>query len=396
MELAQTLAAIRDYQQKNRDEIIVFAGELVRIPSQTGQEEELAKHIAAKMMHLGYDEVEIDAYGSVIGRVGSGPLRIIADAHIDTVAVSDAADWLFNPYAGVIHEGKLYGRGASDMKAAVAAIVYAGAAMKELALLQGKSLYISTSVLEEDYDGEALYHICQKVQPQLALICEPTNNILCQGQKGRAVLEVHFNGISAHGSAPEDGDNAVYKTAAVITAIEELGNQLIAAKGEQGSLALTRIESEAVSLNAIPTRCTLYLDRRLVVGQDYPYIEEEMNKLLSGTAGRWQVHDAKGRAWTGKEVVLHSFLPAWEIALDHPLARSFTAAYRSLWGREPTYRKWDFSTNGVATAKLGIPTIGFGPGDDKMAHLRDEYASVDQIGDAVIFYALALWLTPEG
>jgi putative selenium metabolism hydrolase len=376
---------IRSFSQGKKDELLRLTSDLVSIPSVTGNEGEIAHFIHAKMQQLGFDEVAIDDYGSVIGRVGNGARKILFDAHCDTVLVRDATEWSTAPFSGEVKEGKLYGRGASDMKAALATAIYASAALKELELLDGLSVYVSATTLEEDYDGETLYHICEKIKPDYAIICEPSTNRVVLGQMGRAVLRIDLPGIAAHGSAPEKGVNAIYKATEIIKRIEVLAYELHVKK--QGSLALTKIESEAVSLNAIPTRCSLFLDRRLVISQDYAYINAEMQTLLEGTKASWSVHQAEGVAWTGKKVQLHSFLPAWEIDEDHKLTKAFYDTYQKLFGETAIPRRWDFSTNGVATVKLGIPTIGFGPGDDKLAHMRDEYVEVAQLLPAMLFYA---------
>ena len=244
--------AIRSYNETQFKALTEFASELVQQISLTGDEESAARLVMRQMQELGYDEVYIDEYGSVVGRVGRGDERILFDGHIDTVAVNDADLWHTKPFAGVIRDGKLYGRGSSDMKAAVATSVFAAAAAKKLGLLEGKTVYVSASVLEEDYDGVALLDICESIKPECVVICEPSSNRIMLGQKGRAVIRLDFNGVSAHGSAPEDGDNAIYKALAAINRIKAREEELTAAGGSLGTLALTRIASEAVSLNAIP------------------------------------------------------------------------------------------------------------------------------------------------
>ncbi|MCL2547538.1 MAG: YgeY family selenium metabolism-linked hydrolase [Symbiobacteriaceae bacterium] len=384
-ELNSLSEKIAKYVDTFAETLTAFVTDLVRIPSQTGSEEQVARFIAQTMTDLGYDEVSIDEYGSVIGRVGTGEQKILFDGHIDTVAVNDADLWLEPPFGGNLIGDRLYGRGASDMKGAVAATVFMAAAARDLGLLQGKSLYISASSLEEDFDGESLFHICKSVRPDAVLICEPSQNNIVLGQKGRAVLRIDFSGVSAHGSAPEDGINAIYKASEIISRISHKADELHATPGS-GSLALTCIESEAVSLNAVPARCSLYLDRRLQPGEDLDFITAEMDELLSGSDAEWSVHTSVGTAWTGTKVSLFSFLPAWEIPLHHPLTEAMFSAFREAFFIEPQTRRWDFSTNGVASAKLGIPTIGFGPGDDKLAHTRDEYVSVSQILKACEFW----------
>lgn len=374
-----------------QDEMIQFAQEIVRIKSITCHERDLAEFIEQKMMKLGYDEVRIDALGSVVGRIGNGRTKILFDSHIDTVEVKDTTEWSMDPFGGQIKDGKLYGRGAVDMKAAVAASVYAGYALKKLGLLDGKTVYISTSVMEEDFDGETLFALIRELQLSLdyVVICEPSHLQLSTGHKGRAIFKVSMPGISAHGSAPEKGKNAIYAMTTLIEKIQAYALEMQSKSEETGSLAITKIESDAASLNAIPHICSIYLDRRMVLGEDAEYIEKEMTFLLEGTEATWEVYDAVGTSWKGAPVILNSFLPAWEIGLDHVLTQKSIQAFEALKGEKPALFKWDFSTNGVATAgKLGIPTIGFGPGNEKLAHMKDEYCPVSDIFDACAFYTL--------
>ncbi|MCY6483042.1 YgeY family selenium metabolism-linked hydrolase [Clostridium aestuarii] len=380
---------IKDFVAKMESEIIKFAQDIVRIKSYTGEEKEIAMFVKDKMIELGYDDVIVDKLGNVIGVIGNGETKILYDSHIDTVEVNDAKEWSVDPFGGEIIDGKIYGRGATDMKAGVAANVYAGYAIKKLGLDKGKTIYVSTSVMEEDYEGKAIEHFSEEynMKPDYVIICEPSSLKLALGHKGRAVFRVDMPGVAAHGSAPEKGVNAIYKMKTVIDRVEELGKKFMAMEGEKGALALTKIESEAVSINAIPDKCSAYLDRRLVKGEDEAFIEKEMEILLAGTDATWETYDKIGKSWTGEELILHSFLPCWEIDKESKLAKASVEAFQELNEKKPTMFKWDFCTNGVGSAgKMGIPTIGFGPGDPKLAHTRDENCPISDIIKACEFY----------
>lgn len=380
---------IREVLRAVEADMVRFAQELVRVKSYTEHEKDIVMLIKDKMMDLGYDDVVVDGMGNVIGVIGSGETKILFDSHVDTVAVRDESEWSVNPFGGEIIDGKLYGRGAVDMKSAAAASVYAGYAIKRLGLYEGKTIYISTSVMEEDYDGESVYYECTEggLKPDYAVICEPTLCKLAVGQRGRALIRIDMEGISAHGSAPEKGDNPVYKVADIIRRIEAMGRRFMDMKGEKGSLALTCIESESASKNAIPSKCSIYIDRRLVKGEDEALIAKEMEELLAGRSASWEVCKIIGKSWTGMDVVLHSFMPAWEIDREHQLTEAAIKAYEEMNGSSPELYKWDFSTNGVASmTRLGIPTIGFGPGDSKLAHCVDEHCPVEEMSKAFVFY----------
>jgi len=373
------------------EKLLSFASDLVKIKSRTGEEEAVVRRILEEMKALEYDEAYIDRIGNVIGRIGNGDVKLLFDSHIDNVAVNDPENWKYDPYGGVIKDGKLYGRGSSDMKGSAAASVYAGAIMKKLGLAEGKTIYICCSVMEEDFDGEGLYHaiVDNDLKPDYVVICEPTHLQISLGHLGRAIYKITMPGVSAHGAAPEKGVNAVYKMAEIIKRVESLGKEYMKLTGERPSIALTKIESTSVSLNAIPQSCSIYIDRRMILKENEETVAEEMNKLIEGTDASWEIYDAIGTSWTGGEIVLHSFLPAWEIKKDHKLTQSCIKAYEELMGEEPIMYKWDFSTNGVASAgKLGIPTIGFGAGIEKMAHMTNEYCPVSDIIDACKFYSL--------
>jgi putative selenium metabolism hydrolase len=310
---------------------------------------------------------------------------------MDTVAVNQPQDWNYDPFGGEIVDGKLYGRGSVDMKSALAAVVYSGDIIKQLGLHAGKRIVISASIMEEDYDGETVYNMCRSLPelPKYVVICEPSNLDLSLGHKGRALLKVTSKGVSAHGSAPEKGENAIYKMVPLLQRVERLNNRMQQKGNASGSIALTKIESSAESLNAIPAQCEAYIDRRLVMGEDQATIAAEMAKLIQGMDASWEIYDKRGTSYTGVPVVLHSFLPAWEISQDSLLAKACMQTFESLFGRPPRMTKWDFCTNGVATAgRLNIPTIGFGPGDSKIAHTVDECCEISQIEAAVHFYAL--------
>ncbi len=171
--------------------------------------------------------------------------------------------------------------------------------------------------------------------------------------------------------------------------VEALNNVLTRLGNETVSVALTKISSSAESLNAIPDQCETYLDRRLVMGEDKACITAEMDRLLEGIDADWEIYDKRGQSYTGVPVVLHSFLLSWEITPDHKLAKACIKSFEIMFDKEPRQFKWDFCTNGVATAgRLNIPTIGFGPGDSKRAHTVDECCETSQILDAASFYSL--------
>lgn len=371
------------------DDLIRFTQELVRIRSFSDQEGELARCIQKKMEALGYDEVFIDRVGNVVGRIGSGGRTVLFDSHMDTVTVNDEAEWRVPPFSGEIVEGRLYGRGSVDMKSALAASVYAGAAAKAQGLTRDKTVYVTGSVCEEFCDGENLKILFAEhaIRPDFVVICEPSDNTITLGHKGKAQVLLTTRGLSAHGSAPEKGVNAVYAMAEIIRRVEALNARLAAAGSLHGTIVLSDISCVSASLNAVPSECSIYLDRRMVPGETAQIVRREMDALIEGKDAFWRVGTLRHTTWTGAELVYEPLHDPWKIAVDHPLTQACNRAYAGVYGGAPgRYDFWDFGTNAVTPVAMGIATIGFGPGEYKLAHMRDENCEVKKIQEACRFY----------
>ena len=371
-------------------DLISFTQKLIRIRSYSGQEQAIIRFIEQKMKDLGYDEVTVDSMGNVMGRIGEGERSILFDSHVDTVEVNDEKEWEFPPFGGEIANGRLYGRGSVDMKSSIAATIYAGAIAKKLGLNTGKTVYVSCTVFEEDCDGENLKHLFKEMnlRPDYVVICEPSNNQIALGHKGKLQVSVKTRGVSAHGSAPEKGVNAVYEMAGIIQRVERTNLELMKKEKPRGTLVLSKISSVSASLNAVPSECEIYLDRRMIPGETEADIQREMNEIIQGKDASWEVGTLHRKSWTGMDIHYEPFHLAWKIDQDHELTNACKAAYRETFKSDPTeFDFWDFSTNAVTPVSLGIPTIGFGPGEYKLAHMRNENCEVEQIIQACDFYA---------
>lgn len=371
-------------------EIIEFAQQLVRIKSYSGQEEEAIKLVEKKMLSMGYDEVIIDQMGNVVGRIGSGPKSILFDSHVDTVEVNDESEWDVPPFSGKIIEGRLHGRGSVDMKSSVAASVYAAAIAKQQGFIKDKSIYVSVTVFEEDCDGENLKHLFKErnLRPDCVVICEPSNNVITLGHKGKAQVRIKTLGVSAHGSAPEKGVNAIYEMAEIIQRVEKRNLELMKTGDVHGTMVTSKISSIAASLNAVPFECEVYVDRRTVPGETDQDIKIEFDAIINGKNAAWQWGTLHRRSWTGHEIQYEPFHTAWKIDLNHPFTKLCVAAYNETFKQQPPHFDfWDFSTNAVTPVSLGIPTIGFGPGDYKLAHMKNESCEINQIFRACDFYS---------
>lgn len=372
-----------------QEDLIAFTQDLVRIKSISGDEEEIIRFIQQKMTALGYDEVTVDALGNVLGRIGDGPTGIMFDSHVDTVAVNDAEKWAVPPFSGQIVDGYLYGRGSVDMKAGAAASIYAGIIAQQQGWLAGKTVYVSCGVFEEDCDGENLKHLFNELnfRPTYVVICEPSDNRIALGHKGKAQITITTRGVSAHGSAPEKGVNAIYEMAEIIQRVEKTNLALMKTEGQKPTLVMSRISSTAASLNAVPSECEVYLDRRMIPGESREAVTAEIEALIRGKNAAWAVGTLHRKSWTGMDITYEPFHLAWKIDLEHPLTQACRTAYGDVFGVEPDrYDFWDFSTNAVTPVSLGIPTIGFGPGEYKLAHMLNERCLTEQIVDACRFY----------
>lgn len=387
---------VRAHAEARSAEIVSFLRQMIAIPSESACEREVVQRAAEEMTRLGFDEVAIDGFGNVRGRVGHGPLVIALDGHLDTVGVGDPGTWVRDPYAGIVENGILYGRGASDQEAGVAAAVHGAALAKEHGQLEGVTLWVTGTVLEEDCDGLCWQYLVKEgvLRPDAVVITEPTNLAVYRGHRGRMELELRTQGRSAHGSAPERGENAVYKMAPILAAVERHNEALTAAADPflgKGSVTIAEIRSTSPSLCAVADSCTIHLDRRLTAGETE---ESAVRALLAlpevrAAEARVSVLDYARAGYTGLVYPTRKYYPTWLMAADAPVVRAAVEAATLALGAPPPVGKWVFSTNGVATAGMfGIPTVGFGPGCEIHAHTPDDQCPTDHLAKAAATYAL--------
>ena len=368
--------------------LLTFYRKAIATPSYSGQEEQLARLTEAWMKELGYDRVFIDSAGNVAGQVGCGPRIIHFDSHMDTVQVCDREEWTVPPFEGRLMDGMVYGRGSVDMKGGLAASVYAAALAKRQGLLEGKTVYVTGSVCEEYCDGVCLEHFYRDsgIRPAVCVICEPSGNTITLGHTGKVQARIVTHGVSAHGSAPDKGVNAVYEMAEIIRRVEALNQQLTQTPGG-GTIVLSQISCVTASLNAVPSQCEIYLDRRLRPGETVAQVHKELDQLVAGKRAEWLPGTLRRKSWTGTELLYEPAHEPWQIDPQAPLTRQCAAAYQAVFGLPPQrYDFCDFGTNGVTPVSMGIPTIGFGPGEYKLAHMRDERCDPRQVEDACRFY----------
>lgn len=377
----------------DRDALVAFAQKLIRTPSLSTQEAEVASLMAEEMRKVGFDEVATDRMGNVIGRIGAnGGKKLLYDAHMDTVDVGDITCWKRDPYGGETHRGVLYGRGACDMKGALAAMVYAGKAIAESGVRLDGDLYVVGVVQEEPCEGLAIGHVVEQegLRPDWVVLGEATNLQISRGQRGRIEFRITLRGRACHASAPERGINAIYEAARVIVALEMLAPQLNRDSfWGKGSIAVTDISSTSGSHNAVPDSCTIYIDRRLTIGETETKALAEIRRILAreGVDARIEVPTYHSVSYTGYEAKARQYFPFWSTAEDEPLLIRAAGVIEDVLNFVPHVGRWDFSTDGVFTAGVvGIPTIGFGPGEERYAHTTDDQIRIKDLESAARVY----------
>ncbi|MGA2173671.1 MAG: YgeY family selenium metabolism-linked hydrolase [Verrucomicrobiota bacterium] len=391
---AITCAAIQKRAKEMEADTVRFLCDLVRTPSFSSKEREVIAVIRREMEKIGFDEARVDGLGNVIGRLGHGPRVIAFDGHVDTVYPGDLSQWEFDPFKPLVKDGKIWGRGTVDQKGGVAAMIHAGKLIKELGLNEQFTIYFTGTVMEEDCDGLCWQYLLneEKLKPELVVITEPTNLNIYRGHRGRMEMRVEVKGRSCHGSAPERGDNAIYRIARIALEIEKLNERL---KGDpflgKGTVTISEVKSSSPSLCAVADQAGLHLDRRLTSGET----KESAIAEVEDAARRAGQPEAKvfvlkyeEAAYTGRVYPTEKYYPTWALDEKSPYLKNAVAAYAAVLGKAPLVDKWTFSTNGVATAGLkGIPTFGLGPGNEIYAHAPNEACPVEHLSGAVAFYA---------
>ncbi len=391
---ADLVAKISKNIASYKDEMVDFLQDMIKIPGESCQEKEVIQRIKQEMEKVDFDGVKIDSMGNILGRIGEGDRVIAFDAHIDTVGVGNREEWQWDPFAGKYEEGVIYGRGATDQEAAMASMVYAGKVIKESELYPDYSIYFVGSVQEEDCDGLCWQYIINedKIKPELVVVTEPTNLNIYRGHRGRMEMEVITEGVSCHGSAPERGENSLYKIAPIISGIERLNQRL---KSDdflgKGTITVTNITNQTPSLCAVPNRSAIHLDRRLTVDEDKELAVRQVEEVIeeAGVEARVEILNYKTPSYTGLVYETEKYYPTWVLPEDHRVVQSAIKTYKELFSSEPVVDKWTFSTNGVAImGRHGIPCIGFGPANEIYAHSVNEQVPVEHLTKAGAFYAL--------
>ncbi|MBI5946297.1 MAG: YgeY family selenium metabolism-linked hydrolase [Chloroflexi bacterium] len=386
---------IKKMVQDNRENIIQFLRDIVAIPSMDGQLKEVGERIGAEMTKLGFEEVRFDKMGNIMGRIGSGKRVIVYDSHIDTVGVGDPASWGWDPFKGKVENGIFFARGTCDEKGSTPGMIYGLSFAKQLGFLEDTTAWYFGN-MEEWCDGIApntFVEVDPKIKPDFVVIGEPTKMQVYRGHKGRVELKVSSTGKSAHAASHHLGDSALYKMLSVISGIRDLDAHLHTDPFlGKGTIMVTDTRISTASINAVPDGFTVFIDRRLTFGESKEQAVQQVKDLIPGYL-RDQItveelfYDEP--SYTGFVFPVDKYYPAWALEEAHPIVQAGQETIQQLWNEKRVASKWSFSTNGTYWAgKAGIPSIGFGPGDEIYAHTSYEQIPLDEVVAATEFYAL--------
>ena len=436
--------AIKKAAQAYGPDMTRFLRDMIAIPSESCEEEGVAKRIKAEMEKLGYDKVEIDGLGNVIGWMGDGEKIIAIDSHIDTVGIGNIKNWTDDPYKGWENDTQIYGRGGSDQEGGLASAVYGTKIMKDMGLIPaGYKIMVVGSVQEEDCDGMCWQYIANKdfssleeAQKKIEFVIstEPTDGGIYRGHRGRMEIRVDVKGVSCHGSAPERGDNAIYKMADILQDVRALNenpaDDSVEIKGlvkmldpkynpehyedarflGRGTCTTSQIFYTSPSRCAVADSCAISIDRRMTAGETYQSCLKEIEDLPSvkkyGDDVKVSMYWYDRPAWTGEVYKTEAFFPTWINKETAPHVQALVDAYHGLWGNEriwaddlakstregrPLCDKWTFSTNCVSIqGRYGIPCVGFGPGAESQAHAPNEVTWKQDLVTCAALYAAAI------
>ncbi len=439
--MAVDFQAIKGYAESYKEDMSAFLRAMISHPSESCEEKEVVECIKAEMEKLNYDKVEIDGLGNVIGWMGDGDKIIAIDSHIDTVGIGNRDNWTHDPYEGYETDEIIYGRGGSDQEGGMASAVYAGKIMKDHGLIpEGYKIMIVGSVQEEDCDGMCWQYIVNKdnIRPEFVISTEPTDGGVYRGHRGRMEIRVDVKGISCHGSAPERGDNAIYKMADIIQDIRSL-NENDAEEGTEikglvkmldpkynpdsyedaqflgrGTCTVSQIFYTSPSRCAVADSCAISIDRRMTAGETWDSCLEEIRQLPNvkkyGDDVKVSMYMYDRPAWTGEVYETECYFPTWINKGTAAHVKCLVDAHKEMYGDErigapsamdkregrPLLDKWTFSTNGVSIqGRYGIPCVGFGPGAESQAHAPNEITWKQDLVTCAAVYVAGINLYPD-
>ncbi len=380
-----------------KEAVTSLCSKLIQQPSLSGEEDKVVAVLADYMRQNGFDDIHVDRYGSIIGAIKGkrpGP-KVLYDGHIDTVPVPDPSAWKQEPFGGKLIDGRIYGRGASDMKGAVAAMAVAAA---KVATETGKDfageIIVAGVVHEECFEGIAAREISARCNPDIVVIGEASEMNLKIGQRGRAEITLETFGVPAHSANPHKGVNAVHLMMDLARAVDKLPVSEHPILGKGVSVLTDIISTPYPGASVVPSHCRATYDRRLLVGESMESVMAPYQEAIANLAKTNPQFKAKAAYAKGKEkchpggfIEGERFFPGWVFDEKEDFIQKALAGLRGV-GLNPAISHYSFCTNGSHYAgEKGIKTIGFGPSLETLAHTIDEYIEVSQLYLAVDGYA---------
>jgi putative selenium metabolism hydrolase len=376
--------------------LVSFAQLLAATPSVSGTEGPAVQAVATEMSRLGFDRVHVDAVGNCVGILGAGDgPRLLIDGHIDSIPLHSQSRWTIDPFGGHIVDARMYGLGICDQKASIAAAVHgAPAAVRRLGSLAGQVAVVA-SVNEEDIEGAALASVVDSFRPTCAVTSEPSDTRLCIGQRGRAKVEVTITGRACHAGHAALGINAVEALAVLVAGMRDLAHPHHARLGRRDITCIDVASWPYPSVSTVPAQALARFDCRVLPGETPETLLETFRQTAAAAFASWPEQpgvtvalvQADFATWTGTSFSLPEFEPAWWTAEESPLARGAMEALRQV-GLDPSPTHYSFCTNGSYLAgRAGVPTIGFGVGEEHIAHQVDEYVTLASLQSGARGYA---------
>lgn len=377
------------------DDVVMLAQRLARTPSPSGQERAVVELLAESMRERGF-AVRVDAAGNAIGSIGrglAGHPRIVIDGHVDTIPPPAEGVWSRDPFGAEILDGRLYGLGVCDQKASLAAaVVGLGSIAQRFAAAPGM-ISLVASVSEEFMEGAALAYALDGLRPTCVVITEPSELKLMVGHRGRAKLQVDIIGRNAHAARSTDGVNAVEALADLLVELRQAPRPHHPQLGYREVTCIDVVSSPLPSVSTVPGRVRARFDLRFLPDDT----ESGLHGLIEDAAARaWKqwpetpslsvsTLEASAATYTGQELHVREFASGWWT--EGALVDTARTALASI-GLDDTPGTYSFCTNGSLTAgSRGIPTVGFGVGEQHMAHRADEYVHVPEMLNGVRGYA---------
>jgi succinyl-diaminopimelate desuccinylase len=366
--------------------------QMIRTPSLPGEEAELAALVADAMRGLGYDSVTFDDVGNVLGLIrgeGSAP-ALMFNTHLDHVDVGDPAAWPYPPFGGEIHDDRVWGRGAVDIKGPMAAQIFGAARLLGGSRPPG-DVWV-TGVVQEEIGGIGARHLTETMETPVVVVGEPSHNTLRRGHRGRTELIVHIKGRSVHASVPEQGINPLYTLGLFLVGLDDLE---MPTDGDLGpsTVAPTLLRTDQTSANVVPGELWQTCDWRNIPGQS----GEDARRMLEAVADRVSsefpdlatssiqitVPVFERRTYTGLKRPIAGSNPAYILATDHPAVVAAERICADALGEARPTDVWQFATDGGHFAEAGMAPVGFGPGNEFLAHTVDEHIEIAALEEAM-------------